>query len=585
MPRTATAAPISVPEDLTGLTDDELADLGDRIDKRANDLRELGDDDYTEEVVLEIERLASDDVRVQSEAADRSTARTERASRARNALRSLDHTPEEEGETETSAETEMETLPPDQGGEGEGETEGESTDGEDDEDEDEEVEPQEPAGEMPVLVSNARRRGSLANMQARRPRAIAPRPKDGSFMVATNHAIGVNEGTRVPNVQEVAQLITRKRLSFSHVPDGVRDFVPIATGQKAIDHRDIVGGDPAENFAVLDRLRREHTSLVASGGCCAPFTPLYDFFRTAEPQSPIEDGLPVVQAPRGGIRYIVPPDFRDAMAGIGTMTCDDLADPQRPDKPCVAVECPPTVECSVVTTSQCVRFGNLNYRVFPEQVEAFMADLAVVFALQKEATYLAAIAAASTAVTSAQTYGASRDLLNDITVAGASYRKRNGMRRGATLQALIPDWAIDLIKVDMANACDEGLSYLSVTDAQVTGYLRDRNIDPIFYNDQTGPPDGIARPQAAGALNNLPTTVVWYLFAPGTFVRLDGGTLDVGLVRDSMLNRTNDLELFMEEWSNVCMLGIESVQVTSTVCPNGTAGACTTPFTCTPAGP
>ena len=48
-----------------------------------------------------------------------------------------------------------------------------------------------------------------------------------------------------------------------------------------------------------------------------------------------------------------------------------------------------------------------------------------------------------------------------------------------------------------------------------------------------------------------------FVGAPGAVVKLDGGTLDLGLVRDSVLNGTNDLQIFMEEWLGLCNRGIE----------------------------
>ena len=81
---------------------------------------------------------------------------------------------------------------------------------------------------------------------------------------------------------------------------------------------------------------------------------------------------------------------------------------------------------------------------------------------------------------------------------------------------------------------------------------------------------GFQSPQADGTdLNSLPTEISGYLFAPGTFIRLDHGTLDLGLVRDSVLNRSNDLHLFAEQWTKVCKVGYESVKLPLAVCPNG----------------
>lgn len=557
-----------LPEDLNELDDETLAAKLDEIEARAAELRELDDDDWTVELADEAEGLAADGVRLRKLADGREAEKQERLARGRNALAQLDGTAEPEEEVTTEDAAPVEAAAAD----------------EDDEDDDEkpprevvvpDVIMAEDSTEEPALAASVpartrpRAEDGLRQARTARAKTLAPRPSDGSFMQATNNALGLNEGSRLASPFEVAQAIVRKRLSFNNISPGIRDYLPVATGTKAIDPDDTLSGDQFTNFATLERVRKGHEALVASGGCCAPFTPLYDFFRTAEAQSPLEDALPVVNAPRGGIRYIVPPDFRDAFSAIGTRTCDEDANPATEDKPCVHVDCPSTLECSVVAVSQCVQFGNLGYRVFPEQVQAFLADVAVAFDLAKETMYIACIDAGSTQVTGPSNYGAARALLGDIVIAAVGYRKRNGMRRTAMLQGVFPDWSIDLMKMDLANDGPNGLDYLDVSDAQVIAALRARGIDPVFYNDV----GAVATAQAAGALRLLPVNVSWWLFAPGTFVRLDGGTLDVGLVRDSTLNRTNDLELFMEEWTGCCMLGIESVNVISVLCPDGSAPA------------
>ncbi len=50
------------------------------------------------------------------------------------------------------------------------------------------------------------------------------------------------------------------------------------------------------------------------------------------------------------------------------------------------------------------------------------------------------------------------------------------------------------------------------------------------------------------------------------------GTLDLGLVRDSTLNATNDYQVFSESWECVVPKVIESLKITSTLCTTG-AGA------------
>jgi hypothetical protein len=54
---------------------------------------------------------------------------------------------------------------------------------------------------------------------------------------------------------------------------------------------------------------------------------------------------------------------------------------------------------------------------------------------------------------------------------------------------------------------------------------------------------------------------------------LDGGTLDLGVIRDSTLVGTNDYKMFVETFENVALVGVESLQVTSTINVNGVAAA------------
>ena len=75
--------------------------------------------------------------------------------------------------------------------------------------------------------------------------------------------------------------------------------------------------------------------------------------------------------------------------------------------------------------------------------------------------------------------------------------------------------------------------------------------------------------QGDGALVTFPSHANWFLFAEGSFMFLDGGTLELGIVRDSVLNSTNDFQIFGETFENIAYLGIESLEVVSAFCANG----------------
>lgn len=77
-------------------------------------------------------------------------------------------------------------------------------------------------------------------------------------------------------------------------------------------------------------------------------------------------------------------------------------------------------------------------------------------------------------------------------------------------------------------------------------------------------------------LAQFPTTVYSYLFAEGSWLHLDAGTLDLGLVRDSTLNSTNQFRMFTETFENAALVGPESLEIRSTLSPDGSYAAART---------
>jgi hypothetical protein len=573
--------PIVVPEDLSDLSDDELTELGLQIQERVESLAEEARD--SESALAEVENLIEGFDRVNDELTNREVVRAEREERISAALERFGPAEEMQDETdEDEDEDEVEEA-------AEEEEEGEEVATEEfsiEDQSDEEPEPQ------------VARKPTVAALRARRPAAAAPpaetAPAEGAPLSLRIVASGLADGQEI-DPQTLARVVTSKRHAMSNAPSGTFEKITIASSVG--DFEDVLGGGPEENFAILqairdrqNKARDERNALVASGGNCAPLAPDYSFFRLAEELNPVEECLPVAQAPRGGIRFITPPAFTDAAPGVRVTTeAQDAAGyvsqgGPTPDKPCVAVTCPPVEECRVDAVSRCVRFGNLNYRVFPEQVEAFMKDLAVIFTMTKEVFYLDAIHANSTAVTSTPAYGAVRGMIQDLAVAAANYRRRHHMDPGATLDLLLPSWVAELVYVDMVNDHALGMSKVcgDRTPAdEVACALARLGLNVCWYYDSaTGAGQAFNGAQAAGPLNDFPTVVQSYLYAPGTFVRLDAGTLDVGLIRDSALNGTNDLELFAEQWIQVCMVGLESIRIAHTLCPDGTAPEPVPPLLC-----
>jgi len=161
-------------------------------------------------------------------------------------------------------------------------------------------------------------------------------------------------------------------------------------------------------------------------------------------------------------------------------------------------------------------------------------------------------------------------------------RYRNRLDRKVLLRAVLPEFLRDIVRGDlareMANAAD--LDNFVLPDNAVDNMLSARGIQPIWLLDgnasgtHSGVPYGTQGfgAQSAGALLDFPHNVQWWLFPEGSFVLLDGGSLEVGLVRDSTLDASNDYEIFQELFEGVAYRGVESLEIVSSVRPNGLSG-------------
>ena len=153
---------------------------------------------------------------------------------------------------------------------------------------------------------------------------------------------------------------------------------------------------------------------------------------------------------------------------------------------------------------------------------------------------------------------------------------------------------MDLIKIDLAreSAHQQGNDFnsLAITDEQVTDLLKAHGINPIFTLDylpeKTGgtgyPAQTFAVQGANAAMVNFPTKMVWNLFPEGAIQFLDGGRLDLGVVRDSTLDATNDMEVFYESFEAIADRGFSKscMQYVTELCANGQSGATATVSGC-----
>lgn len=230
-----------------------------------------------------------------------------------------------------------------------------------------------------------------------------------------------------------------------------------------------------------------------------------------------------------------------------------------------------------------IQFGNLATRAYPELI-ALHNELALVqHAREAEQALISKISARSTWVNahnsteSGNSYlGAARDFLVLARKAAVAYRSRHRLEASAPLTAIVPSWLINAMAADLILSAP-GDNKIGAGVSEVKAYFNDLNIDIVESLDLG------AFPAQAGTVGSGTTKMAafadvadafqWYLFATGTFLFLDGGSLDLGIIRDSSLVNTNDYRMFIETFEGVAKVGIEALRISTQIKVSGAAAA------------
>jgi hypothetical protein len=445
-----------------------------------------------------------------------------------------------------------------------------------------------PATAAPAPAPAARVRVPLARMRERQPASARPTPPE----IQRRRVIAA---AGLPNVAPGGEFSSRRELSETFIRtwdanvgaagDGVQVAVARIETPYPDDHRIGPDASPFMTTSIMERAVTDFTdSIVAAGGICAPTEPYYPQAMISTSARPVFDGLPRIQATRGGINWVSPPTLSSILTSPSGQTAgtaisqvtaaQDLANATKPHQ---LVTCGATQNAQIYAVTNILEFGNMQGRTYPELVDAWSGLAEAAWARFAENLLLSGIVSGSTAVTSVQVLGVARDILNQATVAAEAYRNRHRMDPMATIVCMFPRWLIGAIQSDIWSAFNTGDDEANtVSQASIESWFRVRNIRVIWFQDGVGPGNPAAQifpAQAAGALLSWPKVCQWYMFHEGAWLILDGGTLDLGIVRDSTLNAANKYQMFFESFENIAFVGIESLRIRSTICVNGaTAG-------------
>lgn len=545
-----------VPADLSTLSDEELSALEETTSGRFDEL--TGDENIDETGLAEATQLADDIDRVRGERG----AREERAAQTaaeRDALRARVH-PNDAGDGE------------DDGAGAEGETEG---------------------AEAEAVVASARRKTDVRDVlkdtksklnvklsQANQFTSKAGIARNAPVLVASADVKGFTQGGQLAGVNDLVAAMQARARTLPNQP-GVNNFVPVAQLQREQDFRYIVD-DMTSMEKVYEVLQAAANpdALVAAGGWCAPSELSYDFYNIV-----CEDGmldLPTTGIRRGGMKWPTSPSFGDLAASPGLWVWNETQDiaaatgtAQSGSKTCARVPCAGFNESRLDCDGLCITAGNLTTDAWPEQIANFMRLVMAAHAHRVNNRLIGKLVSASTPVAiGVSGQGVAVPLLDSIELMALDIRTKYAMCDDATLEGVFPNWVFGLVRADLAKrkGWDTPSAAFNVTNAEIAAWFTTRGISAQFVQDWQVRAAGL--PGQAGAATGWPTSVTYLMYPAGTFVKGNGLSLDLGVVRDSTLNATND---YTAAWSEDCwltaMIGHESRAVTVPVTANGAVGA------------
>jgi hypothetical protein len=337
-------------------------------------------------------------------------------------------------------------------------------------------------------------------------------------------------------------------------------------------------------------------ALTAAGGWCAPNEIKYNFFNIASEPSGLID-LPTVGVTRGGLQWPVSPAIGDVFfqaggsnpaSGFGgfafsfantsdpwlwSETDDILTVTGSVNKPTLRVPCSSFTSGRLEAYGLTVTAGNLTDSAYPEQTQNFLRLLRMAYAHAINARLISLVASGSTAYSGLGGAGkpAFQTILDGVEMAATDYRNKFAMADDAVLEVILPRYVLAVMRADLCWRAR--VERESVPDSVLRGYFTDRGVRAQFVSDYQ------VRSTAQFGLNvttlvTWPTTADMLIFAPGTFLHGQGMSLDLGVVRDSVLNAENDFTAaWAEETHMIAKVGHESRKYTITYGVTGAGSA------------
>ena len=236
---------------------------------------------------------------------------------------------------------------------------------------------------------------------------------------------------------------------------------------------------------------------------------------------------------------------------IGDNTATDAELTAGVTKTCIEVPCLDTVDERLNADWLCITASLLQRRAWPESIEALIAMALAAKAHKTNSRIIAAIVAASTAVTPTVCSGqdAFSTLFQAIGLATVDLATRAYMSLGGEFEVVLPVWVREQLRTALINrrAVDDPVK----ADAWMQSQFAKLGVTVHFvygWQDAHITPAPAGFPGAATPIPALPTEVDFLIYPAGTWIKGVNPVIDLDTIYDSTNLATNQYTaLFVED--------------------------------------
>lgn len=527
---------IEVPEDLSGLSVEDLQALLDQINEAGDATAAAARDakqgsDERKELVSTLEKLKEAKARVS--AAHEVAVANEAAEQAAIDEAAAEFGGDEE-ETEETEETASEEA-----------TEETETPAEEEAAPAEETAEAEATEEVPIAASATKMRVPAR----RRRRGIPEAEKDQSDKYAGLLSHGDDP---ITSMKHLSDLFKRADNAAPMNGDGMARVATMHRFPGNDESRIVQGPDAVRNTKIM-RDADVDAAIMAAGGFCGPGDVIREIETCGRTDRPVGSSIPTINA-RGEYQFSRPVSLSDVEAGVAYWTeTDDLAVVDATEgtwKPCYSLTCGVTVTALPIAIPACFSYGTFQQWSRPEQIQAALNLFDVALARKSEALVLQRIHELSNQYTYTPPVGETAQNALIRMVAQLLDLATNGRNTMDGYVLTVPESLINQIIVDAAIKAWVGPT---LTRSQIVGQLEDLfgvmvETTPDWRANAPAPVEPLpAAPLPAGASAiPCPHTVKEVLLWKPSDFRHGVDDVDIVVQTDIATARKNNKSVFLE---------------------------------------